>query len=287
MSRWMGFVLGGAAMLAAGVGLAASPASEKEERDVQVIHFPGRGVYLGVALEDVEGGGRGATVKDVKDESPAAKAGIKAGDVIVRFDGEAVRSVAHLQRLVRETPAGRPVAVEVTRGGATQKLTATLDKSKGLDLGEMLPHVAPPVPPEPPEAPEPPEPPTFGWHGHGPGEAFHFDFGDRGPRKLGIRYQEISGQLAKYFHLTDENGVLVVSVDADGPAAKAGMKAGDVILKIGGKPVHEGDEVRSVVRDLEPGKETTVGILRDGKPMDLKVSAGGSKGEHSEVETTS
>jgi serine protease Do len=280
----MGFILGGAAMLAAGVALAASPADEKEEKDVQIIQFPGRGVYLGVVLEDTEAPARGATVKEVKAESPAAKAGIKAGDVIVRFDGESVRSVAQLQRLVRETPAGRPVPVEVTRGGATQKLTATLEKAKGLDLGGGWPHITPPVPPEPPEAPEPP---VFRWHGRGGDEGFRFDFGDRGPRKLGIRYQEISGQLAKYFHLAEENGILVVSVDADGPAAKAGMKAGDVILKIGGKAVHDGDDVRSVVRDLEPGKETTLSIQRDGKPMDLKVTAGGSETEHPEVETTS
>jgi serine protease Do len=283
MSRWMGFVLGGAALLAAGVALAAGPANEKEEKDVQIVQFSGRGATLGVVLEDVEGGARGAAVKDVKGESPAAKAGIKAGDVIVRFDGETVRSVAQLRRLVRETPAGRPIAVEVTRGGATQKLTATLEKSRDLDAGDMWPHVTPPVPPEPPEAPEPP---AFNWHGRGP-DAFHFELGDRGPRKLGIRYQEISGQLAKYFHLADENGILVVSVDDDGPAGKAGMKAGDVILKIGGKAVHEGDDVRSVVRDLEAGKETTVSIQRDGKPMDLKLTPAGSKTQHADVDTTS
>jgi S1-C subfamily serine protease len=284
----MGFVLGGAAMLAAGVALAASPANEKEEKEVQVVHFPGRGVYLGVVLEDVEGGAHGATVKEVKGDSPAAKAGIKAGDVVVRFDGESVRSVAQLQRLVRETPAGRPVSIEVTRGGATQKLTATLEKTKDLDFGaDMWPHVTPPLPPEPPEAPEPPEPPALRWHGHGRDQGFHFEFGDRGPRKLGIRYQEISGQLAKYFHLTDESGILVADVDADGPAGKAGMKAGDVILKIGGKPVRDGDGVRSVVRDLEPGKETTVSIQRDGKPMDLKLTVGGSETEHKDPNETS
>jgi len=290
MPRWLRLVVGGALLLGAGV-IAAVPAQagEEEQKDVQIVHFPGRGVYLGVVIEEVEGVARGAGVKEVKADSPAAKAGIKAGDVITRFDGEPVRSVAQLQRLVREAPAGRPVPVEVSRDGAPQKLTATLERGKGLAFGEdMWSQIAPrgPEPPEPPEPPTPPEPPVLRWHEHGKEGSFRFELGDRGPRKLGVQYQPISGQLAKYFHLSDDEGILVVSVDADGPAGKAGMKAGDVILKIEGNAVHNDGDLRHTVRGLEPGKVATITVQREGKPVDLKVTIGGSKTERRDTGPT-
>ena len=106
---------------------------------VRAFQLSGGGPHLGVSLSDVGseeqsrlklGDARGALVTKVHADTPAAKAGLKADDLIVRFDGEAVRSAAHLSRLVRETPAGRTVAIEVNRGGATQRLSATLDTSR-------------------------------------------------------------------------------------------------------------------------------------------------------------
>ena len=70
----------------------------------------------------------GAVVRSVTPASAAEKAGLKEDDVIVRFDGEAVRGTSQLARLVEETPTGRPVAIEVRRGAATEKLTATLNE---------------------------------------------------------------------------------------------------------------------------------------------------------------
>ena len=120
--------------------------------------------------------------------------------------------------------------------------------------------MVPPRPPEPPEAPEapvPPEVPSFSFHSHrGPAG---------GPRKLGIRFQEISGQLAQYFHLSSEEGILVVHVDTDSPAAKAGIKAGDVVLKIDGKSVADEEDLRRAVDGLEAGKEASLTVQRDGK----------------------
>jgi serine protease Do len=93
-----------------------------------------------------------------------------------------------------------------------------------------------------------------------------------GPRKLGIEYTEIGEQLAGYFKLTGKSGVLVSSVDADGPAGKAGMKAGDVILKLDGKAIGDGSDLREAVSEAEGGKEVVVTVQRDGRPVDLKVT---------------
>jgi serine protease Do len=72
-----------------------------------------------------------------------------------------------------------------------------------------------------------------------------------------------------------DGGVLVSSVEASGPASKAGVKAGDVIVKVDGKPVHDGGDLRTAVARLEPGKEATLTVHRDGRPLDLKLTVAG------------
>ncbi|HEX6739352.1 MAG TPA: PDZ domain-containing protein, partial [Vicinamibacteria bacterium] len=99
------------------------------------------------------------------------------------------------------------------------------------------------------------------------------DFFPARPGKLGIQYEELSEQLAGYFKV--EGGVLVSTVEPDGPAAKAGVKAGDVIVKVDGKAVRDGDDLRSAVSGLDAGKEATLGLHRDGRPLELKVTIGG------------
>jgi serine protease Do len=255
---------------------------KKVEKRVVVRHAGGS--WLGVGLDDTEGDLRGAKVRSVEKDSPAEKAGLKEGDVIARFDGEAVRSASHLARLVGETPAGRSVAIDVNRGGATQKLTATLAEGKrrvrvfsgdgshgfALEMPEFDVQV-----PEPPKAPAPPGAPVaphvWSWQGDDFGDrAFRFLVG--GPRKLGIEYMEIGEQLAGYFKLGGKTGVLVSSVDADGPAGKAGMKAGDVILKLGAETIEDGDDLREAVAEAKGGTEVTVTVQRDGRPLELKVT---------------
>jgi S1-C subfamily serine protease len=240
------------------------------------------GVWLGVGLEDTSGAERGARVRKVVKDSPAEKAGLKEGDVVVRFDGEAVRSAAQLARLVSETPEGRAVAIEVRRDGATQKLEATLAEGRRarlLDMADL--HKLMPEPPEPPDAPLAPEPPAlpdfdFRWHGddHGP-----LAYWGGGPRKLGIRYQAIEGQLASYFKAPGEQALLVTSVDEDSPAAKAGLKAGDVIVKLGDRPIEDGRDLRRALERAEPGEQVVVQVLREGRSLDLKVTLAGERKE--------
>jgi len=266
------FALGAAAALAA-AGLVAGPAARAQEKirvesdgggkeiERRVVVRHAGGAFLGVSLEDGAGETRAVTVRAVEPDSPAAKAGLKEGDAVVRFDGESVRSAAQLARLVAETPPGRTVAIEVTRGGTSQKLTATLAEGRrrmsfysgpgGADVFDLdvpeppeapeppgVPHAAPaPPPPKMPALPRAPAPPhAFSWNWNdGAGEDMLFGFLPGGPRKLGIRYIEMGGQLAAHFKLAQKNGVLVTSVEEGSPAAKAGLQAGDVVLKFDGK----------------------------------------------------
>jgi membrane-associated protease RseP (regulator of RpoE activity) len=307
MKRLAGLALGVPAILVAGLALGPGDVragetdqdGPKVEKRVVVRHAGGS--RLGVGLEDTEGDVRGTKVRSVEQGSPAEKAGIKEGDVIVRFDGESVRSASQLARLVGETPVGRSVAIEVKRGAATQTLNATLaERGRGVrvyshggpgmrEFNLEMPEwdVEVPEPPSPPEAPEPPHaglpphapmaphppmpPHAWGWKSDD-GQNMFFRMMSGGPRRLGIQYMEIGDQLAAYFKLGGKSGVLVSSVDADGPAGKAGMKAGDVVLKLGNETIDDGDDLREAVSEAEGGQEVTVTVQREGRPVDLKVT---------------
>lgn len=269
---------------------AGDDGDKQRKIEKRVVVRSGTGGRLGVAIAETTGDARGAVVRSVEEDSAAAKAGVKDGDVIVGFDGEAVRSASQLTRLVAETPAGRTVAIEVTRGGTTQKLTATLAEGGGrvrVFAGEG-PHAwrdfsfempewevevpEPPMPPHPPLSPRAPRAPhAFSFRGDDGNELVWRTLGG-GPRKLGIGYMELGEQLAAYFKLTGTSGVLVTSVDTDGPAAKAGLKAGDVILKLGGEAIADGGDLRDALSKAEGGSEVALSLQRDGRPLDLKVT---------------
>lgn len=293
MTRFARLFVGALALCAAGLTLASGAVSageRKERKEIRVVQRSGGG-YLGLQLEDVTKDDvsrlklteeRGALVKHVVEGGAAEKAGVAEGDVILRFEGETVRSAAQLARLVAETPSGRKVSLELSRAGATQRLPVEIGERKGFAWKNLVPDFdfdfEAPTPPEAPEAPEmpaPPEPPLPekllgpGWGRHG------LRLFSTGPRKLGLRYQEISGQLAQYFQLSQEAGVLVTDVEEDGPAAKAGIKAGDVVLELGGKSIRDGEDFRDAVRDAEAGKEVAVKVQRDGKALALKVNPAG------------
>jgi serine protease Do len=263
--------------------LLASPAAAEDEREFRKLLVAGdEGGYLGLRLGEVDaqvagrlqlGEERGAVVLKCEKGGAAEKAGLEVDDVIVRYQGEPVESAVQLARRVRETPPGRKVSLEVVRKGAVQKLGATLAKRRGTvpgsehfnfevpDLDVEAPHFR-----MHPGMPQMPEMGNWAWAGP------HFG----GPRKLGIEFQPISGQLAKYFKLEADQGVLVTSVDDDGPADKAGLKAGDVLLKLDGQDLRSGADLRNGLADVEPGQEVAVSALRDGKPIEVKVIAGGA-----------
>jgi serine protease Do len=260
-------------------GATQEQAPEKaREKSRRFLRLAGGGAYLGVSLGDVAADERGALVKEVQADTPAARAGLEADDVIVRFDGEPVRSAAQLSRLVRETPAGRKVAIEVKRGGAVQNLSATLDEGRrfGLldDVGDMNIEV-PPVPPVPP-LPSMPSMPSM--ESMEPLVREGIDRAHRGlflgrPGRLGITYQELSGQLARHFKVGD-GSMLVSEVREDSPAAKAGVQAGDIIVSINGKAVSRSRDLRSEVAAAEAGSQLALGVQRDGKAVELKVTLG-------------
>jgi serine protease Do len=260
-----------------GLGISSAWAAD-EDRE---FNFDGGAGFLGVTIRDVNkddvgplrlGDERGVVVRRVEPDGPAEKAGLKEKDVILKFHGESVTSATQFARLVRETPPGRNVPLEISRDGAPQTLKATVGTGGPRVLGEW-------VGPHPPEMPR--LPPLKGIMDHPLMRFFGSDekpaWLNTSPRKLGIRFEEISGQLAKYFRLTEDQGLLVTSVDEEGPAAKAGLKAGDVLLKIGGDPIRTGEELYQTVEHLEAGQTANATAMRDGRTIDLKIVVGGER----------
>lgn len=239
----------------------------------------GRGAQLGVSIRDLDPeqakSQSGAVVDDVRAGSAAEKAGIKQGDVIAEFDGERVRGVRHLTRLVTETPDGRTVKAAVVREGKRVDLTVTPDSGSLASADrnfevfvppmrfEKMPHREGDMTWSMPRIPEG----AWTFKGGRPGELWGFK-SEKG--RLGVRVQELEGQLAEYFGAS--KGVLVSSVDADSPAARAGLKAGDVVTAIDGKAVAEPSDLIEAVQAVEDGATLAIGYTRDKKAQSTKAT---------------
>ena len=247
---------------------------KRVEKHVKIVTFGGHS-FLGVGLEDVEGASEGARVESVRPESAAAGAGIEEGDVITRFDGEKVRSARQLGRLVGETPPGREVAIEVQRGDATRTLSATLSEGPhrvhGGDLSARVRDFDIEVDvPELLHMRRGEGPHVLRWHAE---EGHDFTGALFAPRpRLGIRFIELGDQLADFFKVASDDGVLVTSVEEASPAAAAGIKAGDVLLEFDGTPIRHGRDLQQKVRKAQAGGTVAIKLQRDGGPMDVEVT---------------
>jgi serine protease Do len=255
---------------------AQAPAPEvRQQRRVFALAAEG-GSWIGVQVRDVGDadvsqaklpGPSGVVVEEVTADSPAAAAGIKDGDVIVEFDGERVRSTRQFARLVQDTPAGRKVQASVIREGQRVPITVEPGTPTASAFSYHLPDVLARMTPPPP--PVPPSPPGPGARPGSPDlrQFFFEDFGGRGTARLGIVATDLQPQLAEYFGA--KSGVLVGSVTANSAAAKAGLRAGDVITTVNGENVGSPSDLRERISKLGDDADVTIGIVREKKPMTL------------------
>jgi len=285
------FVLGPAH----GPAAAQESGEETAERQARVevrTRAPGPradGGWLGVRVEDLDqedasergwDAPRGARVTAVTEESPAEEAGLRDGDVIVRFDGESVRSVAELIRLVRETPPGRTVDLGVARDGGERNLSVDLGErpgprfrvfhGDGLELEmdeERMERLRKRL-----------ERAWEHWHR---GMERMDDLPERiaprmhmmrlgGPPRLGIRMHDLTDQLAEHFGVGEEGGVLVASVREGSPAAEAGLQAGDVVVRFDGEGVDDPHDLLVAVHGAEAGS-VPMTVVRDGEERTVTV----------------
>ena len=251
----------GAAVLAPRVlGQTPGDRERAESRGFQ-LPFDG-GSQIGASVRDLDEADvtreklatpRGAVVESLDPDGPAGRAGLKAGDIVVEFDGEAVRSARHLTRLVRESPAGRTVTATVVRGGTRTALELT-----------------------------PVSRPAFGLDGQAYRESMRsleelgrtIDLesmmglsGGRG--RLGVTVQPLTPQLAAYFGVKD--GLLITSVRDESPAAAGGLKAGDVITTVNGTSVTTQSDLVHVLRSAGENTDAAIELMRERKTVSATV----------------
>jgi serine protease Do len=217
---------------------------------------PAGGSYIGVMMQEVDserakalklGDETGVEITLVEQDGPADKAGLKVGDVALRYNGQRVEGNEQFARLVRETPPGREVKLEISRAGATQTVIVRVAQRKAprIEWGDPPTHMDIHMP-DPPRS-----------------------FLQLRGSILGIEAESIDGQLAQYFGVKD--GVLVRSVSRGSAAEKAGIRAGDVIMKIEDAHVSTPADISSRLRTLR-GKSAPLGLVRDHKELTVTVA---------------
>ena len=178
----------------------------------------------------------GALVASVQDGSPAARAGIKAGDVITEYDGHKLARTADLSKLVAATAVGREVPLTIVREGKTMMLQAQVAQMAEADQ----PMVAQ---------------------------------GDEGKEPLGLAVETVTPEVSRELGLGDAHGVVVRGVRDSSPAEKAGIRPGDVITEIDHQRVANAADMKRVLAKHAKGAPVVVLLHRDGGSLYAAMSS--------------
>ncbi len=196
----------------------------------------------------------GVEVKRVEEGTAADKAGFKEGDVILEVNGKPFDNVERFIRAIAEQQPGANVDLTVWRNNARQTLTAKLDERSGRQFFTFGPNGAlPPMPPMPVLPPNVQDQ-LNGLRGNS--------------ARVGFEGETLTGQLADFFGVKE--GVLVRSVTAGTPAEKAGLRAGDVVMKVNGTPVSSPREISGLVRTGRQ-KTSSFTVVRNRKEIQVVV----------------
>jgi serine protease Do len=229
-----------------GIGFAIPASTAKYVMDQLITSGKVVRGYLGFAPETLSVADRtrygvkeGALVAMVEEGSPAAKAGLQVEDVVISFNGQAVRDAASLRDMVARTAPGLNSTITVVRGGKQVYLTADIGTPPGEKSASAAPTPA--------------------------------DVASKG--KLGISVADLTPEIAKQLSLDESaKGVVVAEVAPGSPAMEAGIRPGDVVLRVNGRNVGASSEVPDVVKSLKAGEDASIVVRRGGARVLLKAT---------------
>lgn len=257
------------ALLLAGLALPAISAEMQPEtpsnRVSGYFYAAGRS-YLGVDIQDVTADRvnalklkeeRGVEITMVDGDAPAAKAGLREHDVILDFNGTAVQNEEQLRRLIREVQPGHTVSLGISRDGNPLKVDVQLaDQNKITAQSRPRIRIAPlpriVVPRNGIDIP-----------------GFQIQIYSVA---LGVQTENLTQQLGEYFGVKDGEGVLIRSVEKTGAAGKAGLKAGDIIVRADNEKLTDGTDLSQVLRKHRSGGKLSLLIMRDKREQTITVT---------------
>ena len=235
-----------------------------DDDDVQVFVSADHG-WLGAGIAEVTAdkvkelklpAERGVLLGKIVPDSPAAKAGLKENDVVTEINGQRIEGTEQFRRMIREIPAGRTAQFTVWRDGRAQTVSVTIGKSASRSGASLVP------------------PGTFAFHI--PDMPQLNDLMEYGPwfagrPRLGIDAEDLQGEFGTFFGAPDGEGVLVRGVFSDSPAAKAGLKVGDVITTVDGERIRSVGDLREKLVEKKGQRTIKLGLLRNKAPLSLSV----------------
>jgi serine protease Do len=199
-------------------------------------------------------GTKGALVQSVKAKAPADKAGVRPGDVVVSVNGKQVESSSQLTRTVSAIPPGGKATLTVLRGNDKKDIAVTVAQrpdEEAIARGEDV-------------SPE-----------EGEGDQQGQGGAKKGEEKLGIRVSPLTPQIARELGVEGDQGVLVVAVSPDGPAAAAGIRRNDVILEVNRQPVTKVSQLVDTIGKMKPGQVALLRVLHGQQAVYVTVKLGG------------
>ncbi|MBI2265063.1 MAG: Do family serine endopeptidase [Armatimonadetes bacterium] len=195
--------------------------------------------WLGVAIRDLDEGlsrrfgtPTGVLINDVQPDGPAARAGLQPGDVVVEFDGKAIKDTLELQNQVARTPPGKRAAIKAMREKALITLTVT--------VGE--------APAAPSEAPSP-----------------------QTPSLLGLRVAPVTEEVVRRYRLKSREGVIVIEASPGSQAARAGITHGDIVIEVNNKKIRGIADWQKATGELSSDTPVVLRIIRGGRSLYLTV----------------
>jgi serine protease Do len=233
--------------------------------------------YLGVMVDSVpqematalhlKNGG--ALVANVDQDGPACHAGLQGGDVVVAYNGKPVTGSEQFAGLIHDSAPGNTVTMTVIRNGQSKDIKVKLGdwrQMAGMPKAPLSPLGTMPFA-EPAPPPMPPRPyPDIDMMGSTPISA-----------RQGIQVEPLSPQLCDFFGVGQNKGVLVRTVEKGSPGAAAGLRAGDVIVKVDSETIHDTADWRRAMK-AHGGKVTMV-IVRDKHEQPIQITMPGNTSE--------
>ena len=196
---------------------------------------------------------RGVEITMVDRDAPAGKAGLKEHDVVLSFNGRTIQNGEELRKLIRETPPGQTVELGISRGGQPMTLKAELADRRKVAMEHSSTIVIPRIRVQVPEM-DLPRISVLQYH-----------------RRNGVMVENLTPQLGETFGVKNGDCVMVRSVDKGSAGEAAGLRAGDVIVRIGSEPVADTSDWNRLMREQKPGP-VPLGIVREKRQQTLSLT---------------